>query len=365
MWLSAGDAYPADSAGIILIESGVFPMQSILNDIITLLAAGEPFVLATIIRNEGSSPRGTGACMLMTQDGMQKGTIGGGAVEYAAGRHAVELFATKCSETQLFTLNPNAIADLGMICGGRIWVLFQHFAANEETKSLFMRLKEATEQGRQAYLVRKILDGAVIDTGVYDALGLHFSERMDVLTVREHLAPRAVMVEYDAAQLLVEPVTQVSRVYVFGGGHVSQKLVPILKYVDFRVTVCEDRFEFADKALFPAAENTVLCPFTDIFAQITLTEHDYVIIMTRGHQADFEILRQTLKTDATYIGCIGSRHKIALTKQRLLDEGFTEKDFARVHTPIGLPILAETPEEIAISVAAELIAHRASLCGKK
>ena len=87
--------------------------------------------------------------------------------------------------------------------------------------------------------------------------------------------------------------------------------------------------------------------------------------MTPGHQADYEILAQVLRSEATYIGCIGSRTKVAKTRERLKCDGYTEEDIARVHAPIGLPILAETPEEIAISIAAEMIEHRARLAGQR
>ena len=99
--------------------------------------------------------------------------------------------------------------------------------------------------------------------------------------------------------------------------------------------------------------------FRRIFDKVSLTADDYAVVMTPGHQADYEILEQVLRTPATYIGCIGSRKKVALTRERLAAAGFSQQDIDRVHAPIGLPILAETPEELAISVAAEMIRHRA------
>ena len=101
--------------------------------------------------------------------------------------------------------------------------------------------------------------------------------------------------------------------------------------------------------------------FKDIFASVTLSEQDYVVIMTRGHQADFEVLAQALKKPLSYIGCIGSRSKIAATKERLKALGFPDDCYDRVHSPIGIDIKGETPEEIAVSITAELILHRASL----
>ena len=110
-----------------------------------------------------------------------------------------------------------------------------------------------------------------------------------------------------------------------------------------------------------AAEQVLCGSFDRIAEQVTVTADDYVVIMTRGHQADYEVLTQVLRSGAKYIGCIGSRRKLALCREKLLENGFTAEEYARVHAPIGLAIGAETPAEIAVSVAAEMIAVRAGL----
>ena len=333
-------------------------MRHILGDVTAELAAGRPVVLATILSSEGSAPRGIGAGMAVLADGSQRGTIGGGSVEYEAARRARTLFEARGSCVETYLLHPNEVADLGRICGGRVHVLFEHLAPDAPTRELFSALAERAKRGQPAFLVRAIENDAVTDMGMFDGESLLFAKRIAREEIGELTASRAVLTE-GATQLLIEPVGATSRVYLFGGGHVSQKLVPVLAYVDFRVVVLEDRPEFAEAALLPSAEDVRLCAFDNIAPAAPVSKDDYIVIMTRGHMADYEILRQALRTDATYIGCIGSRHKIALTKQRLVADGFSETDFARVHTPIGLPILAETPEEIAISVCAEMIAHRA------
>ncbi len=335
-------------------------MRFIIEDAVRILKEGNSFVLSTIMECQGSAPRGLGAAMLVEESGKQFGTIGGGAVEFAAGKRAMELLTCKGSESQFYRLHPNEAADLGMICGGQVLVLFEHFAPDTKTIALFERLQQARLAGECAYLVRRIENGAAVQAAVLDKTGLHGDLDVDAQFVQDHAGKRPCLVELENdSKLLLEPVGKGDRVFIFGGGHVSQKLVPVLSYVGFRVTVCEDRPEFANKALFPAAEGTVLHAFAGIVEHIGINGDDYLVVMTRGHLADYEILRQALKTPATYIGCIGSKHKVALTKKRLLEEGFTEEDFARIHTPIGLPIGAETPEEIAISVTAQMVAHRA------
>ena len=151
--------------------------------------------------------------------------------------------------------------------------------------------------------------------------------------------------------------------YIFGGGHVGTALAPVLASVGFRVVIYDNRPDFAKPDHYPSAEQVILGDYLDIGAHLTLTENDYVCIMTPGHQADREVLLQALRSPATYIGCIGSRHKIAATNAYLMANGIPEADLSRVHAPIGLEIYGQTPAEIAVSVAAEMIRHRALRAG--
>ena len=148
-------------------------------------------------------------------------------------------------------------------------------------------------------------------------------------------------------------------VYLFGGGHVSQALAPVLDRIDFAVTVVEERPEFLSPDLFPTARALVRADFFRLSDALTLTADDYAIVMTRGHQADLEILLQILRSPARYVGCIGSRKKVAYTQAKLREAGIDEARIQSLHSPIGLAIGAETPAEIAVSIAAQLIAHRA------
>ena len=122
----------------------------------------------------------------------------------------------------------------------------------------------------------------------------------------------------------------------------------------------EDREEFAQTALFPEAERVIHCGYDSAGALLRITRRDHGIVMSRGHETDYQILRWLLCSEADYIGCIGSRKKIALTKERLLADGFSAEQISRLHAPIGLSIGAQTPAEIAVSVAAELIQYRSS-----
>ncbi len=331
-------------------------MKELIRSVIELIKNGSDAVLVSVTASSGSTPRGAGAMMLVRRDGSSVGTIGGGRVEYEAQLHAAEIYSAGRSGTVGYNLAPNDVADLGMICGGKVTVYFQYIPAGDaQTLELFEYLAGAFERGESVWLVRRMVNGEVTDMGAYGSSGLLFAPNIPESDVRPLLRSRAML----SGDYYVEPLVMAGHVYVFGGGHVAQQLVPVLAKVGFSVVVYEDRPEFSTPELFPAAKKIVRGDFEHIAEHVAIGPADYVIIMTRGHQKDYEVLEQTLRTPATYVGCIGSRHKVAKTKERLAAAGVSQADIARMVSPIGLEIEAETPEEIAISIAAQLILHRA------
>ena len=148
-------------------------------------------------------------------------------------------------------------------------------------------------------------------------------------------------------------------VYIFGGGHVGTELVPVLEHVNFKVIILDNRKEFADPLRHPKAEKSILCDYSDISKSVEIKKGDYVAVMTHGHLNDREILLQVMRTEASYIGCIGSKRKVAETKAFLLEQGIDAEKVEKLHSPIGIEIYGDTPQEISISIAAEMIKHRA------
>lgn len=321
------------------------------------LDAGRPFMAVSVIASSGSTPRGAGAMMAVFSHGGICGTIGGGSVEHAARERAGQLLINKGSELRGYVLSKNDVADLGMICGGDVKVYFQYVSPTDAKLSgVFRYLLEATKRDESAWLIRRFADGVMTDAGVYDGSGLHFADTISAQELKPLLRSSAVLTD----TLCSEPVVHAGKVYIFGGGHVAQELVPALARVNFRCVIFEDRAQFANPALFQGVYSTVLGDFKNISDKVSIGRSDCVVIMTRGHQSDFNLLAQVIRTDAYYLGCIGSRGKIAEIKRRLAAEhGYEENEFDRVHMPIGLSIKAETPAEIAVSVAAEMILSRA------
>ena len=275
-------------------------MRELLDKLKETLDNGEAAVLVTITATKGSTPRKSGARMLVTKAGRVAGSVGGGSVEYECEKRARNCLEKKNCDEEHYVLTHNDVADIGMICGGDVQVEFRYI-----------------EPGN---------------------------------TIVEELE-----CEYE------ETRKKNGRVFVFGGGHVAQQLVPMLAKVDFRCIVIEDRPDFARPELFEGkAEEIRLIDMNGIAAlQTEITADDYICIMTRGHKNDYQVQAQMLKSKACYIGVIGSRHKIAGVNAKLAADGFSAEDIGRITTPIGLAIEAETPAEIAVSIAAQMIKVRA------
>jgi len=338
-------------------------MKTMFQTISQHLQNGEDLVLVTVVASSGSTPRGAGSRMLISKSGRICGTIGGGAVEYRSEQLAQEVLQSRKSCEQSFLLSKNDVQDLGMICGGDVQVFFHFLEAGDES---VLALAEEAEtlfaEGHDLWLISELSAGGCL--GLYTRargfVGIHAPDEL-----RDSMRRKPVRIELDGRDFYVEQIQTSGRVLVFGCGHVAQALVPVLAGVGFRCVAMDDRPEFAKKELFPDAEDVRLIDFSDIAASVTITPEDYICVMTRGHAFDSVVQAQAMQSPACYIGVIGSRRKIAGVTARLKEEyGFADADFARVTSPIGLAIRAETPEEIAISIAAQLIALRAERSGR-
>jgi len=331
-------------------------MEKLFKTLRETLLAGEDAVLVTIVASSGSVPRGAGARMLVTARGRVCGTIGGGAVEYKSEALAREVLAKKSSRESHFRLYPNEVADLGMVCGGAVDVYFRFVPGGDpETLSLIDGAAPVFAAREPAWLITELTGGAL---SVY-------SRRTGVLgaavppAVIASLASRPAQVPEGEKTYYCEKLLQPGRVYIFGGGHIAQALVPVLTAADFACVVADDRPDYADPKLFPGAETRCL-DLADISALTAeMTAEDCVCIMTRGHKDDMAVQRQVMAAPVRYIGVIGSAKKQRAVTEQLLASGCTPEQFRNVVSPIGLDIGAESPAEIAVSIAAQLIMVRA------
>lgn len=341
-------------------------MRQLFREVLSTLLQGEDAVLVTIIASSGSTPRGTGSHMLVRQDGTTAGTIGGGAVEFKSVERALKAIKDKRSYTHGFVLGKEQVADLGMICGGDVVVYFQYLDhENLDFQTVCREIDKAFDRDENSWLIMDITDETAWGMGIYnDSSGFLGIEGPDEAGKAEMLKNKSVQFSVGGRRYYSEPFVSAGCVYIFGGGHVAQEIVPVLAHVGFKCVVFDDREEFANRTLFPAAENVITGDYQRIFDYLEIREFDYVCIMTRGHQSDYIVQRQVLTRNACYVGVIGSRKKLAAIKEKLMADGIPGDKIDRCHSPIGLEIYAETPAEIAISVAGELISVRAGREGR-
>lgn len=341
-------------------------MKKLFTEIYNCISQGENVVLATIVAHSGSTPRGAGARMMVRENGQIVGTIGGGAVEYKAQQLSAEVLKEKRSYIKGFKLSPNEVADLGMICGGDVIVYFQFINGEDIANiTLIKKILELCDRDEDSWIITDITDEAAWSMGVYcESEGVLGIKDLVKENMASMLGNRSIITTEQGRRYYTEPLIRAGRVCIFGGGHIAKELVPVLSHIGFRCLVMDDREQFANKKLFPQAESVKIVDFNHISDSVKIRPSDYLVIMTRGHQYDYTVQAQALKTEACYIGVIGSRQKIESITKRLLEDGCTKEDIDRVYTPIGTAIKAESPAEIAISIAGELICVRATHSGK-
>lgn len=335
-------------------------MKELLNELIRQIESGNDTVMATIVASSGSTPRGTGARMLVGRTGRLCGTVGGGAVEHESEKLALQALREQASRIRDFRLSPNQVADIGMICGGEVTIFLQYIdAGDKKTAAVVRHAIERIEKGESAWLITDTTEGTGGSLGIYSEKEGFFGLDNPPEGITEMMTGRSRQQTFGDRTYYVEQLFHAGTVYIFGGGHVAQELVPLLSHVGFRCVVLDDREAFVSAALFPDAARTILIDFADPGSTLRITEDDYIAIMTRGHINDTSAQAFALRTSACYIGVMGSAAKRAAVAKKMEEMGFAPSDLERVTSPIGLPIRAETPAEIAVSIAAQLIQKRA------
>ncbi|MCK9174241.1 MAG: XdhC family protein [Desulforhopalus sp.] len=340
-------------------------MRNILNPLLDTLRRGESAIFGTIVEQSGSAPRGSGAKMLVTADGTLYGTIGGGPVEGNSQHRAATMFQENSDFLlQPYNLDNETAANAGMVCGGAVKVLLRRLTP--EHLPLFEEIQAAYVSRRRPVLVISLPAGGIpqltlLSNGTF--IGAELDEDTAAEVLHKTQKCRTPYTLGAASGIFyVEPQIDTGTLWLVGAGHISLATAKAADFVDFTVRVMDDRAEFANRERFPEAEDVqVLKDFSSCFP--VLGPDDYVVIVTRGHSHDREVLEQALANSPGYLGMIGSRKKRDTTYRLLRDKGVTEEQLAAVHCPIGLSIGADTPEEIAICIVGELIRHRAGLEG--
>ncbi len=315
-------------------------LPEILAECARLASGAGAGALASVARRRGSLPMSATAKMLVTAGGARLGTVGGGCLEAEIMERALDVIERRVPALSSHTLNAELAGDYGLTCGGTADMFIEPVYPDPVLAAVYAEASAIVARGERAVLTT--------------ALDWSDGPRKGIALSRD---TGAEIPSFEDG-VLVEPITGKPRLVVFGAGHVGARIAEAATFAGWRVTVLDDRADFADSARLPFAERVVVCAFHDVSSAVALDADSYAVIATRGHQHDVVLAGQLAPLQLRYLGMLGSRRKVALTAKALRDWGVGDDAIARMHAPVGLSIGADTPEEIAVSVVAEMIAVR-------
>ena len=308
-----------------------------------LIREGRSGALTTVARVRGSTPVPAGTKMLVGSEGRLIGTVGGGCVEADVIGAALEAQANRHPALVTHHLNADLAGDLGLSCGGTVEIFVEPLL-DDETYLRVLEAAGAAESG----LVRTATDWSSGPVKTFEPLGRGAGGSGVAATLTRD------------RRFMEERLTLAPRVMVFGAGHVGAAIARAAVAAGFRVVVVDDRADYADASRFPQGVAVLAADIETALARYPLTAADAVVIATRGHRNDALILERVAPSAAGYVGLLGSHRKKIVVTKGLTSAGVPAKSLRRVRVPVGLAIGAVTPEEIAVSVVAELIAWRRS-----
>ena len=340
-------------------------MRETLQRMLDLERAGRHFVVATVVRTQGSTPQVVGARLIVDDRGEFAGTLGGGCVEGDAISEARRVLVEGGSSLRAYDLTEPLAWDTGLVCGGTMWIHIESDAAafggewaDRLRASLDDPRKKPIALGTRLRVEGRTVaaEGHCVIERAEQAAQLPDRSRRLLADAFERGAARLVPLE-DGHELLVEPIVARPRLVIAGGGHVALALAQMAQLLDYEITVIDDREDFANSIRFPGIE--VLQG--DIASTLTRLDpgwNTFVVVATRGHKLDAHCLRAAVATQARYVGLLGSQRKTVLIAKMLRDEGVGEDRLRAVHAPIGLDLGGRTPAEIALSVLSEMSQER-------
>ena len=347
-------------------------MREVFHEAAAELDGGRPVVVATVVRTKGSTPQKPGAKLLVRDDGSGVGTLGGGCVEGDIWFAARELMRRGGSaQYRDYELNEDLAAEDGLVCGGTMYFLID--PVYEAGSYLdYAREIDAAYAGGPAVALATVTaagDGAgtlgarlfIREGGSTEGtLGSPDVDREAVKRARELMVhgKNEFVTMRDGPEFFVEAYTTPPQMVLCGGGHVSKAIAPLADTLGFRVFVTDDREEFANSDRFPEADIIVAEKPETALPQLPINPNTFIIIATRGHRYDNVALEAAALTPAKYVGLLGSKRKTILIYEDLMRSGLPIERIREIRSPVGLDVRGRTPEEIAVSIMAEVLMFR-------
>lgn len=350
-------------------------MQNIYLKLLELQQAESGLVLATVIRTVGSTPQKPGSSAIIVNGRLLYGTVGGGVVESKVQEEAKKCSRSGKSRQVNYLLNSDISFKEEAICGGEISILIDAGPLNH--LPVFREIKKSIEKREPGVLITRI---SVVSEEKAD-IGRHWITESSMPSLHETFSERIVQEarrviadgsdhgflftepalpgEKSSSLFFIEPVLPLPRLIIAGAGHIGKALSHLGNLIGFEVTIIDNRPEFANPFNLPDADHIMVRDIGQAMAETEKSADSFFVIVTRGHGDDASALKPCIGSAAAYVGMIGSRSKIARMKADFIEKRWaTEEQWNKIHTPIGLDIKSKTVDEIAISIAAELILVR-------
>lgn len=343
--------------------------RGVLKDLCTKEVA---FAIVTIINTKGSTPRKPGTKMLVTQDGQVFGTIGGGCGEAEVRREALNALSVLNSSRYMVNMTQEHAAEEGMVCGGLMEVFIDIIPAHSAQDKKFLLEYIDSLTSEEEPVLATLIDPSLVPQGLVpkaftsSARGLvsnvppeEFVKALGQILQEVAHEKLASVVRFREREYFIEHQAKSPELIILGGGHIALPLAKVARILGYHITVIDDRPSFANTSRFDLADRVICNEFKKAIHDLNISTNAFVVIVTRGHQHDKACLEAVITSSAAYIGMIGSRRRVKALKAELLNEGVNSEAISKVYTPIGFDIGAETPEEIAISILAQIISvHR-------
>lgn len=344
-------------------------MREIIDEIQPWLNSGQSFALATVTKTWNSAPRSVGAAMAVSQSGQVIGSVSGGCVEGAVYENALEVLKTGQSRTVTYGVSDANDFAVGLTCGGTIELFIQVVAQKDFPH--FKLIMDAIKERRPIAIATLIngpgtpgahmvfdhqeVHGTLSEPGldhcvIEDGRGL-LSQGI-TRTIKLGPAGERMM---DEVSVFIESYALAPKMILFGAMEFAAAVAHIGKFLGYDVTVCDARVPFATKERFPEADHVVVDWPHRYLSTVGVDERTVICVLTHDPKFDVPVLEIALRSNAGYVGAIGSRRTHADRLRRLREIGMTESELVRLRSPIGLDIGSRTPEEIAVSIAAEII----------
>jgi xanthine dehydrogenase accessory factor len=347
-------------------------MHDVIDDVARWAGAGERFVLATVVATWRSAPRQPGAAMAMAGDGEPVGSVSGGCVEGAVYDLSQEVLATGEPVFQRYGVSDDDAFAVGLTCGGIIDIFVEavDVATFPELPGVVSSVRD-----HEPVAVATVIDGPgnigahlVVwndrSAGGLGSARLDAAVTDDVRGMLDHGATGVLRIgpdgerRQDELSVFVQSFAPAPQMLVFGAIDFAAAVARVGKFLGYRVTVCDARGVFATRKRFPDADEVVVEWPHRFLEKAKVDARTVICVLTHDPKFDVPLLEAALKTEAAYIGAMGSRRTHDDRLARLRDEGVSETSLARIASPIGLDIGARTPEETAVSIAAEIVALR-------